>query len=104
MVPYCVLVAVMTAHGQPTGQPPTSCCERKTVGGISYTLTGQMDTQAYNCDSDCVYQKDGEPGMQYCFATGDMEVECKDGEMGGSANPPMGQSEKNRCYPGSRSD
>ena len=52
-------------------------------------FTGQMDTKAYNCMSDCVYQKEGEAGAKYCFAVGDMKVECKDKEMSGSEKPPM---------------
>ena len=80
--------------GQPSGQPQSdSCCDTKTVGGISYTLTGQMDTKAYNCMSDCVYQKEGEAGAKYCFAVGGMKVECKDKEEtphGWTDNPPAG--------------
>eukprot|EP00092_Neocalanus_flemingeri_P050258 GFUD01058038.1.p1 GENE.GFUD01058038.1~~GFUD01058038.1.p1 ORF type:complete len:320 (-),score=88.45 GFUD01058038.1:258-1112(-) len=62
------------------------------VGGIEYTLTGQMDTQAYQCLNDCVYQKTGETGMRYCFAMGDEKVECQDEE--GRPTPPAGGGEE----------
>ena len=53
-----------------------SCCAQTTVGGILYTLAGKMDTSVYNCKSDCVYNREDEPGINYCMGQGDMEVKC----------------------------
>ena len=48
----------------------------KTVGGVTYTLSGQMNTKIYNCLNDCVYQKEGKPWTKFCFARGYQKVEC----------------------------
>merc|ERR1719341_1264022 len=97
MVSAIAILATITglACGQPAGEkPPAECCETKTVGGVTYTLSGQMNTKMYNCLNDCVYQKEGETGAKFCFAMGDEKVECNDEEMGGSDKPPMEGSEK----------
>jgi len=84
----------LTAHGQPAGEKPDKeCCDTKTVGGVTYSLIGQMDTKMYNCLSDCIYMKEGQEGGKFCFAMGDLQVECNDEEMEGSEKPPMGGSE-----------
>ena len=86
---------MLCSSGQPAGEkPPVECCETKTVGGVTYTLSGQMDTKMYNCLNDCVYQKEGQTGAKFCFAMGELEVECNDQQMGGSDKPPMEGSEK----------
>jgi len=85
----------LTAHGQPAGEKPDKeCCDTKTVGGVTYSLVGQMDTKMYNCLSDCIYMKEGQEGSKFCFAMGDLQVECNDEEMEGSEKPPMEGSEK----------
>jgi len=85
----------LTAHGQPAGEKPDKeCCDTKTVGGVTYSLIGQMDTKMYNCLSDCIYMKEGQEGGKFCFAMGDLQVECNDEEMEGSEKPPMEGSEK----------
>ena len=56
------------------------CCETKDVGGVGYTLVGQMDTRAYQCLNDCIYVKDDDPEVKFCFAAGDLEVECTEEE------------------------
>jgi len=85
----------LTAHGQPAGEKPDKeCCDTKTVGGVTYSLIGQMDTKMYNCLSDCIYMKEGQEGSKFCFAMGDLQVECNDEEMEGSEKPPMEGSEK----------
>jgi hypothetical protein len=97
MVSSLAMVAAiaLTAQGQPAGEkPPKECCDTKTVGGVTYTLVGRMDTQMYNCMSDCIYQKEGMGGAKFCFAIGDQKVECNDEEMGGSERPPMEGSER----------
>jgi len=85
----------LTAHGQPAGEKPDKeCCDTKTVGGVTYSLIGQMDTKMYNCLSDCIYMREGQEGSKFCFAMGDLQVECNDEEMEGSEKPPMEGSEK----------
>merc|ERR1711872_970789 len=61
------------------GQPIEQCCTRKTVGGTEYSLINETDTSGYNCKTNCVYEKDEAPGSRYCFASGDLPVDCGDG-------------------------
>merc|ERR1712190_710446 len=67
-----VLVLAPLASSQPA---PTSCCETKTVGGVSYTFVRE-DSAAigYSCLSPCVYERDDQPGTAFCFAQGDQQV------------------------------
>merc|ERR1711915_361171 len=80
---------VVFVAGQPAGQKP--CCESKEVGGVKYMLTGTMDTKAYGCTTNCLYETKAKPNMKFCFAPGDLEVECLDD---GSSKPPKGDSTK----------
>jgi len=62
------------------------CCSSKAVGGVRYTyLRDAPVAAAYSCLNDCVYQREGRPGAQYCFARGDLQVEC-----GNSTELPQG--------------
>jgi len=65
------------------------CCETKDVGGVGYTLVGQMDTRDYQCLNDCIYVKDEDPDVKVCFAAGDLEVVCTEDEL-----QPSGMTEK----------
>merc|ERR1711892_351475 len=65
------------------------CCDSKDVGGVSYSLVGQMDTTAYQCLNNCIYVKDQDPTVKFCFASGDLQVECTEDEFQGSDKPPM---------------
>merc|ERR1712106_1297179 len=78
-----VLAAIaVVVNGQPAGDKPLEeCCDMKTVGGMTYTLSGQMNTKMYNCLNDCVYQMEGRPEAKFCFAMGDQKVECNDDEV-----------------------
>merc|ERR1711892_1530694 len=88
-------IATVVVNGQPAGDKPLEeCCDMKTVGGVTYTLSGQMNTKMYNCLNDCVYQMEGRPEAKFCFAIGDQEVECNDNEVVGSKRPPMEGSER----------
>merc|ERR1712179_694739 len=79
---HCLLVDLV--KGVPM-QP--GCCETKDVGGVGYTLVGQMDTRAYQCLNDCIYVKDEDPDVKFCFAAGDLEVECTGDESQPSGLP-----------------
>ena len=79
------------------------CCEKKVVGGSIYTLIGEEDTSTFSCMDKCTYSKEGEANSKYCFAAGDLQVECKGSSTataggatpataGGSAPTPSGGS------------
>ena len=70
------------------------CCETKDVGGVGYSLVGHMDTRHYDCLNDCVYVKDEDPDAKFCFAAGDLEVECTEDELHGSEMSPLEGSEE----------
>merc|ERR1712215_331166 len=64
------------------------CCKEKTVGGTMYYMTEEMvDPKAYNCINGCVYVKESGPA-KFCFAKGDLAVECNDDMGGMSPKPP----------------
>merc|ERR1711970_571816 len=57
------------------------CCDQKMVGddryfNIGYDHNGM--TWDLNCLSPCIFEKEDQPGSKYCFAAGDMKVECED--------------------------
>merc|ERR1719369_279277 len=71
-----VLVWMMGFGTESTTTIP--CCEKKRVGGVSYTFVEERDTTIFNCLSNCVYQKDGESeGQLFCFAAGELEATCE---------------------------
>jgi len=54
-----------------------SCCVKKTVGGVAYTLVTEGDTTKYGCKENCIYTKDDQPdGTQFCFKAGGSESVC----------------------------
>ena len=54
-----------------------SCCVKKTVGGVLYTLVSEDDTTKYGCQENCIYTRDDQPdGIQFCFKAGDLESAC----------------------------
>merc|ERR1712106_139508 len=91
LLPLAGLMAALS-QGIPIQSP--ECCDSKDVGGVSYSLVGQMDTTAYQCLNNCVYVKDQDPTVKFCFASGDLQVECTEDEFQGSDKPPMGGSDK----------
>merc|ERR1712215_166268 len=75
-----VLLHVLTVTwilGCVAGDAHAPCCTQKTVGGVSYILVKEGDTSNYNCLTNCMYTKET-GGPLYCFAAGDLEVECGD--------------------------
>merc|ERR1712128_367888 len=79
-VAFLLLVTSCLFQGY-KGQP-AQCCTRKTVGGVEYNLVDEIDTSGYNCLSSCVFEKADSPGSRFCFASGELPVNCGDG--GGS--------------------
>merc|ERR1712013_119591 len=60
--------------------PLTPCCNKKTVGNVSYTFVNSEDTSVastYGCMSNCVYEQDDVPGSLFCFADGDLPTTCR---------------------------
>jgi len=61
----------------PTFCPFCPCCQSKRVGGIDYNLVeNSTSVVPEECSNQCVYEKAGYPGSQYCFAPGSLPVEC----------------------------
>jgi len=57
------------------------CCDQKMVGDDRYFNIGYDHngiTWDLNCLSPCIFEKEDQPGSKYCFASGDMKVECED--------------------------
>merc|ERR1712215_177734 len=78
-----VLLHVLTVTwilGCVAGDAHAPCCTQKTVGGVSYILVKEGDTSNYNCLTNCMYTKET-GGPLYCFAAGDLEVECGDSSV-----------------------
>ena len=59
-----------------------------------------MDTTAFNCLNDCIYKKTEGAGGKFCFAAGELKVDCTEGTEGlqpglgdNSGAPPLGPAE-----------
>ena len=60
-----------------------SCCVKKTVGGVPYTLVSEDDTTKYGRQENCIYTRDDQPGgIQICFKAGDLESVCNQDKDG----------------------
>merc|ERR1711890_139816 len=73
------------------------CCYEKKVGAIQYFHAGNDDSDKYEslgCNNHCLY-KTKDSDKKYCFAPGDLKVEC-DGQGGpdGSDKPTGKPSDK----------
>ena len=69
-----------------------SCCVKKTVGGVAYTLVSEDDTTKYGCEENCIYTRDDQPGgKQICFKAGDLESVCNP-DMDGNNLPYIDKS------------
>ena len=55
------------------------CCGLKSLGGNLYSLIDRSEeTDNFDCNSHCVYEKENEPTSRYCFKSGGIEMsECK---------------------------
>jgi len=58
------------------------CCAEKKVGNVLYQLFSEGDAgqlARYNCLNGCIYKDEEDPqGPSFCFAHGDLPVECMD--------------------------
>ena len=73
----------MISNADCTGASIPECCKEKMVGGVSYVLKEETDTERYGCKSNCVFERVDSPGSKYCFKEGDLEVVCEDDDNGG---------------------
>merc|ERR1712013_343491 len=76
-------VLVTLLLGFTNGASIPECCKEKMVGGVSYVLKEETDTERYGCKSNCVFERVDSPGSKYCFKEGDLEVVCEDDDNGG---------------------
>merc|ERR1712037_670338 len=84
----CALLLLAGVHCQPHKRQADEdtageeeCCDQKMVGddryfNIGYDHNGM--TWDLNCLSPCIFEKENQPGSKYCFAAGDMKVECEE--------------------------
>jgi len=84
----CALLLLVGVHCQPHKRQADEdtageeeCCDQKMVGddryfNIGYDHNGM--TWDLNCLSPCIFEKENQPGSKYCFAAGDMKVECEE--------------------------
>merc|ERR1712142_467455 len=53
------------------------CCQSKTVGGVHYELrVNASEAVPDRCFSKCIYEAPTIPGTRFCFARGNLPVEC----------------------------
>jgi len=65
--------AIEVVVGGPTGSP---CCASKTVGDKSYTLVETDYAVPDECLNGCTYSRDDQAGSLFCFAKGELPVQC----------------------------
>merc|ERR1712025_1187479 len=73
----CLLVFLPLITGQP--MPPEEFCMEKKVGDFEYMfmkegLPGKVPS---SCINSCIYKR-VDTGKMYCFAPGDLHVDCED--------------------------
>merc|ERR1712058_65061 len=64
--------------------PPPECCEMKQVGDYEYMFVkeGLLGMVPASCINSCIYKRI-DTGKMYCFAPGDLHVECEDDAVTG---------------------
>merc|ERR1712123_458412 len=73
------LVLLPFITGQPP--PPEECCEMKMVGDFEYSFVKEgMPGLPSSCMNACIYRR-VDNGKMYCFAPGDLHVECEDEDV-----------------------
>jgi len=74
------LFTLLLLFTQTIDAKPAMCCESKTVGDYAYSLVDAGAAVPSECPKSCVYSRNDKPGSLYCFAPGELVVECE-GEM-----------------------
>merc|ERR1711892_1217243 len=73
------LVLLPFITGQPP--PPEECCAMKMVGDFEYSFVKEgMPGLPSSCMNACIYRR-VDNGKMYCFAPGDLHVECEDEDV-----------------------
>merc|ERR1719481_1276473 len=72
-----LLVFLPFLTGQP--MPPEECCMEKKVGDFEYMFVkeGLPGMVPASCINMCIYKR-VDTGKMYCFAPGDLHVDCED--------------------------
>merc|ERR1719481_670698 len=72
-----LLVFLPLITGQP--MPPEECCMEKKVGDFEYMFVkeGLPGKVPSSCINSCIYKR-VDTGKMYCFAPGDLHVDCED--------------------------
>merc|ERR1711936_126153 len=89
MKKFAILICflVLEAQGKPSKRAAEEekegeCCGEQRVGNVLYQLFSEGDVKQlarYNCLSGCIYKDEEDPqGPSFCFARGDLPVECMD--------------------------
>ena len=79
------LPALLLLVTETQGAPTDECCREKRVGDTFYTLliddsfTGGVPDR---CLNDCIYSVTGTSEPKFCFARGELPVECEDNGYG----------------------
>merc|ERR1711937_285832 len=81
-----LLVFLPLITGQP--MPPEECCMEKKVGDFEYMFVkeGLPGKVPSSCINSCIYKR-VDTGKMYCFAPGDLHVDCEDDAADGSVCP-----------------
>merc|ERR1719427_1543462 len=76
ILPFLLFLHIWKARQQPTGQPSElECCQNKTVGDYGYILADEGEVPSA-CKSRCIYQREDDPTSRFCFAPGQLPVNC----------------------------
>ena len=76
-------VLISKVKGAPTDD--SECCLEKRVGDIEYSLVDVGSSSSPvpdQCLNDCVYSVTGTSEPRFCFARGELPVECEDDGFG----------------------
>merc|ERR1711934_504812 len=79
------LPALLLLVTETQGAPTDECCREKRVGDTFYTLfiddsfSGGVPDR---CLNDCIYSVTGTSEPKFCFARGELPVECEDNGYG----------------------
>ena len=74
-----LLLAAAGTHGAPQQRQMEECCMEKRVGDTYYTLLVEESFSGgvpERCLNDCLYTITGTSEPKFCFARGELPVEC----------------------------
>merc|ERR1719481_2069196 len=88
-----LLVFLPLITGQP--MPPEECCMEKKVGDFEYMFVkeGLPGMVPASCINMCIYKR-VDTGKMYCFAPGDLHVDCEDDAADGQTDSPADTTEE----------